>query len=185
MNDNVSQEKGSDGLELAINLSIYPYFYNVVKEFSGISALSQEGLAKADGQVEKNLSSLFSKHGIETISLTPLEKAIQIADRWLQDGDVDEAAVQQVTQEASQQLQILKPVLKEIIDSGQADEDFFGGPLVLAAIGNAIQLAENTLSFSQSDEINTPELRAEILEEIGEENSTPSAPGASPDSGPA
>jgi hypothetical protein len=180
MSSDQSQKPENEALDLAISLAIYPYHYNVVKKFSGISALEQENLAKSNGQVAQTLAALFSKHGIKQVSLTPLEKAVQIADRWLQDGSVDEAAVQEVLEEASQQLQILSPVLKEIFESGKADGNFFGGPLVLAAIGNAMQLAENTLRFSHNEEINSPELRAEILNSISKKDSTPEEPTASP-----
>ena len=162
--------------DMATMLLLFPYYYGVVDHFAKIDGLKREELAQSPGKNAALLSMLFNKHSIDEVSLSFLPRAQEIATEWLMSDTVDEQEALAVIKEADDALTKLSPVIREIYEMEEVGSDFAGGPLVLAAIGNAIQLVEGTLKFHKSDIVNLDQIKSIVLDQIlSEEDTGPSA----------
>lgn len=148
-------------------IRVYLYLYHIVSQHVQVKGLHAKDLKPQNGPVSKMLSELFNKHSIEGISLTFIEGAYDIANKWLLDEQVSEGEVSSVIEQVDAQRRIIRPAVEDIYALDEVDENFLGGPLVIAAIGNARQLAEMTLEFSQiEDEEQRHEVFSRILDKV-------------------
>ncbi len=150
----------SEEMQKIMNARLSPYWYDVVSKFSDLGTLNQEMLQSGSGKVSQTLSQLFAKHSINEVSYAPLSEAKALFDGWLDNGSVDADEATRVVAGLETQLTTLQPVLTEIAQSEDVDKNGFGAPLVLMALGNAIQLVEAAVDFSSDAAFNTAERRA-------------------------
>lgn len=144
-------------------IKVYLYLYHIVSQHVQVKGLHTKDMNPQNGPVSKMLSELFNKHSIEGISLTFIEDAYDVANKWLLDESVSEDEVNAIVEQVDAQRRIIKPAVDDIYALDEVDENFIGGPLVIAAIGNARQLVEMTWQFSQ---IEDEELRDEVFSRI-------------------
>jgi len=168
--DEDSGEFTEDDMDKAISLGMtvgfYGYHYMTVHGLSHIERLRQDELAVSEGPVAGMLADLFAKHSIREVSLAPLQKALRVADRWLETGVVDENEAAEAIGSAEALLVALNPVLLDIYRRSDVDENFIGAPLVLTSIGTAIELVQDTLALSKDYEMNSPEEREPLRNRI-------------------
>lgn len=152
--------------DMATLLLLFPYFYGVVDHFASVESLKLEELKQSPGKNAELLSMLFNKHSINEVSLGFLPRAQEIATEWLISDSVDEDEALAVIKAADDDLRTLSPVIRDIYEMEEVGADFAGGPLVIAAIGNAIQLVEGTLKLHKSDIVNLDEIKTIVLDQI-------------------